>query len=71
VSGEGGLRSVPGSLDKKGGRKCRLSLSKKWHLPLPFLFSNPILFVFAHTNLGYSGYLNCVWRYIVKVSLYF
>jgi hypothetical protein len=29
-------RSVPGSLDEKGGRRFHLLLSKSWHLLLPF-----------------------------------
>jgi hypothetical protein len=30
---------VPGSLDKKGGRRCHLLHNKRWHL-LPLLLSN-------------------------------
>jgi hypothetical protein len=32
---------VPGSLDKKGGRRCQLLLNKRWHLLPPFSFNEP------------------------------
>jgi hypothetical protein len=32
---------VPGSLDKKGGRRCNLLLNKRWNPLPPFLFNKP------------------------------
>jgi hypothetical protein len=32
---------VPGSLDKKGGRRCHLLLNKRWNLLPSFLFNEP------------------------------
>jgi hypothetical protein len=32
---------VPGSLDKKGGRRCHLLLNKRCHLPPTFLSKEP------------------------------
>jgi hypothetical protein len=33
---------VPGSLDKKGGRRFFILLSKRLHLLQPFLFNKPV-----------------------------
>jgi hypothetical protein len=32
---------VPGSLETKGGRRCHLSLNKRWNLLLAFLSNEP------------------------------
>jgi hypothetical protein len=42
---------VPGSLDKKGGRKRHLLLNKRWHLP-PFLSNEPITGLSERLNLN-------------------
>jgi hypothetical protein len=35
------LSTVPDSLDRKGGRRLHLLLSKSWHFLLPFLSNEP------------------------------
>jgi hypothetical protein len=38
---DGNSATVPGSLDKKGSRRCHLLLNKIWNLPQSFLFNEP------------------------------
>jgi hypothetical protein len=54
---------VPGSLDKKEGRRCHLLLRKRWHLLPPFLPNKP------GTDIGRAFYLTTVELYNYKIKI--
>jgi hypothetical protein len=62
-----GEETVLGSLVKKGGRRCHLLQSKKWHLLPPFMSNKPTKGQFF-PSLKSQLWLHCLLRRRLEVK---